>query len=313
MSDHMSNDEIRRQLREADGLHREAMPRYDEALKRTFGDDATPAAAKAELVGVPRRRLLTLGGSTILGAAVLAACTKTGQPKEQLAQTGTTPTTGKEGKSENPSSFTTDLTLLRTAQSIEVLAIDVYQKALDSGLLTTTAVADAARLFQSQHRDHAQLLSRTTRDLGGEPYDQANPALLKELEPTIGALDSQAAVVTLAQTLENVAAETYVYAAGVLTTEELRAAIMSIGAVESRHVTVLIGAKTADPLTQVPFAFIKTADAVKVPSDATNAVGSGPVPSNQPTTTTTQATTTTKAGGTGTTVAGGTGTTAVRS
>lgn len=314
MSDHMSNDEIRRQLREADGLHREAMPRYDEALKRTFGDDTTPAAAKAELVGVPRRRLLTLGGSTILGAAVLAACTKTGQPKEQLAQTGTTPTTGKDGHSENPSSFTTDLTLLRTAQSIEVLAIDVYQKALDSGLLTTTAVADAARLFQSQHRDHAQLLSRTTRDLGGEPYDQANPALVKELEPTIGALDSQAAVLKLAQTLENVAAETYVYAAGVLTTEELRAAIMSIGAVESRHVTVLIGAQTDDPLTQVPFAFIKTADAVKVPSDATKAVGSGPVPSNQPTTTTTQATTTTKAGGgTGTTTAGGTGTTAVRS
>lgn len=313
MSDRMSNDEIRRQLREAEQAQAEALPRWREALRRTFDGSAdAPTAAKAELVGVPsRRRLLTLGGSSVLGAAVLAACTKTGQPKEQLAQTGTTPTTKKADETAGRGSFTDDLTLLRSAQSIEVLAIDVYQKAIDSGLLTTAAIADAAKLFQSQHRDHAGLLDRTTRDLGGQPYTQPNPVLADSIKAKVDALQTENDVVALALSLENVASESYTYASGWLTTEDLRAAITSIGAVEARHVTVLIGAESpGQPTLQVPFAFIKTADAVKLKGDAANAVGSGPVPANQPaTTTTTGKTTTTKAGGTGTTTAGGTGTT----
>ena len=314
MTDAMSNDEIRRQLREAEAAHAEAMPLADEAMKRAFGDEGVPTEAKAELLGVPsRRRLFRLGGSAVLGAAVLAACTKTGEPKEQLAQTGTTPTTAKADPSKPAGSFTDDLTLLRTAQSIEVLAIDTYQKAIDANGLLTGALLDTIKLFQSQHRDHAGLIERTTRDLGGEPYTQPNPVLAKAIEETASAISSAADVVKLAKQLESVAAETYVYSSGLLTTEQLRAAIMSIGAVEGRHITVLIGyAQPNQPLVQVPFAFIRTADAVKLKGEASNAVGSGPVPSRQPTTTTTAAPTTTSAGGsggTGTTTAGGTGTT----
>ena len=41
-----------------------------------------------------------------------------------------------------------DVTILRTASSIEVLAVAVYQTAIDSGLVKTAAIGDAAKLFQ---------------------------------------------------------------------------------------------------------------------------------------------------------------------
>lgn len=314
MTDPMSNDEIRRQLREADAAHREAMPLADEAMKQAFGDGgAVPAEAKAELLGVPsRRRLFRLGGSAVLGAAVLAACTKTGDPKEQLAQTGTTPTTAKADASKPAGSYTDDLTLLRTAQSIEVLAVDTYQKAIAANGLLTGSLLDTIKLFQSQHQDHAGLIERTTKDLGGEPYTQPNPVLSTAIQESVNGLSSSADVVKLAKQLESIAAETYVYSSGILTTEALRQAIMSIGAVEGRHITVLIGySEPNQPLVQVPFAFIRTADAVKLKGEASKAVGPGKVPDRQPATTTTvEATTATTTGGTGTTKAGSTGTTA---
>ena len=52
-----------------------------------------------------------------------------------------------------------DLALARTAASLEKLAVDTYQTGIDSGLVTTMAIADAATLFQSHHQEHLDALN----------------------------------------------------------------------------------------------------------------------------------------------------------
>jgi hypothetical protein len=259
-----SRDEVRRQLRESAREHEGAMPRWREALARTFEPGSTTSTrAKRQVLGLPdRRRFLTAGGLTLATSALLVACGDSGDDGS-IPVSGTLPVPGEEGATPTTTpeqGQETDLTLLRTAQSIEVLAVDTYQAAIDSGLVTTPAIADAAQLFQQQHREHADLVAETTTEAGGEPYDQPNEYLSTEVvEPALGVLDGEEGIVSLALALENTAAQTYVFAAELLTTPDLRQAVMSIGATEARHVSVLFTVQNQPP---VPFAFMPRRDAV---------------------------------------------------
>ena len=259
----INRDEVRRQLSASKQDQAEAMPRFREALKWAFDrDGGASEAARSTLVGVPSRRsFLTVGGATVLGSAVLVGCGKS--TKKVLPVSGTSIPEPASTTTTAPGSAELDLTLLRTAQSIEVLAVQTYQKAIDSGLLTATAL-DAIKLFQSQHTEHGGLLSTATKDAGGTPYDTANPFLdVEVITPALAAATTEAALIKLAVILENTAAQTYVQAGGVLTTPDLRAAIMSIGATEARHLTVLFGLQAANP---VPLPLMPTRDAA--PADS---------------------------------------------
>ncbi len=259
-----NRDELRRQLAESRRDHAESMPRFREALKELFsGEHRGADAHKAQLLGVPSRRaFLTIGGATVVGSAILVGCGQ--QPPNQIAQTGTTPVQPSSTTTTSPSSHATDLSMMMTASSIEVLAIQTYQKGLDSGLLTTPGIKSAIELFQSQHTDHANLLYTTTSDNGGVPYKTANPYLSYEVvNPALLTVKTEADIVTLATELENLAAQTYTQAAGVLTTPTLRAALSSIGATESRHLTALY---LAQELVPVPLPIGSTAKAT--PADS---------------------------------------------
>ena len=59
-----------------------------------------------------------------------------------------------------------DLALARTAASLEQLAVDTYQTGIDSGLVTTMAIADAAVLFQSHHQAHLDALNGANVNVG---------------------------------------------------------------------------------------------------------------------------------------------------
>ena len=158
----ISRDEVRRHLAAAKVEQRAAMAPWRDALMRIFaGDGALPVSseAKAGMLGVPNRRgFFKIGGATLLGAAVLAACGGDDED-HSVAESGGgqgTTTTAAEGAAEN------DLTLLRTASSLEVLAVETYDRAIESGLVTTQAVADAAQLFRDQHDEHAAALQGAT-------------------------------------------------------------------------------------------------------------------------------------------------------
>ena len=205
----IERDQIRRELRASQEDQRSAMKLWREALQRVFGGGGAaaeiPVEAKAQLLGVPspgRRHLFKLGGATVLGAVVLAAC---GDSNDEVGQTGTTAgggsaTTGTSGGGNS----NMDLVLLRTASSLEVLAVETYDAAIASGLVTTMAIADAAKLFRDQHDEHAKQLQSATTDAGGDAYTEANPFLKAEVvDPALAGLKNETDVVSFALVLED--------------------------------------------------------------------------------------------------------------
>jgi len=234
-----SRDEVRRQLRAANAEHQASMGPWQEALKRIFGgDDEVPGAAKAQLLGVPTRRgFLKIGGATVFGAAVLAACGSDAAPDVAESGAGAATTT-----TADPAVTEFDTNLLRTATSLEILAVNTYQTGIDSGLIGNADVLDAFTLFRDQHDDHRGALQQATEDYAGTgtAYEDTNRFLQDTvITPALDALTDEESLLNLALRLETLAAESYVWAAGELSTTRLRQAIMGIGGTEGRHQAVL--------------------------------------------------------------------------
>lgn len=253
--------ELRRRLVEADQVQREVLPRWRAQLTHLFGPGdrgrghRMPAAVRAELLGVPgRRQFLRIGGTTIAGAAVLAACapdhtdvaeTGTTQPPDTASSTtvGTTTTTEPTEETET-ANRETNLSLLRTATSLELLAVDVYETVIEQveagDLRLDAGVVDAARLFRDHHDEHAGELQGATRSLDGEAFEEPNAYVLETVvTPALPTLTDEARVVAFARDLELTAAATYTESMGSLTTAELRQTFIGIGSVEARHAAAL--------------------------------------------------------------------------
>ena len=71
-----SRDELRREARDTQRSHDEAMRPWSSALSRIFGSRDLDGDTKADLVapGLGRRGFMKVGGLTLASAAVLAAC-----------------------------------------------------------------------------------------------------------------------------------------------------------------------------------------------------------------------------------------------
>jgi Ferritin-like domain len=275
----INGDELRREAAEIDIEHRRAMPMLRDALARIFGGDGNLSEdqrARAVL-GMDRRSALKLGGVVLLGGAVMAACgsdntnSSAGAATTGAATTGA-PTTGAATTAPAASATTAaaaaasgDVTILRTASSIEELAVAAYQTAIDSGLVKTAAIGDAAKLFQSQHKEHSAQFQAATKAAGGQPFTMPNPAVLAAIKPMVDALKDEKGVVALAFELETAAAQAYQSYVGTFTDPKLNPAIMAVGGVEARHAAVLaqvlnsLGDTSAMP---VPKAFQVTDNAV---------------------------------------------------
>ena len=225
-------DFINRELRDIDRAHQSVLGRYRSAIARLASGSATvPTAARQELLsgGLSRRQLLTLGSATVVTSAVFGACASNGAS----VATATSTTTTLPGSQM-------DVTILRTASSIEALAVAVYQKAIDSGLIKTQPLQTAAQLFQTQHSQHGDLFQRATIDAGGKPFTDPNPVLMQQLvAPRLAALKVESDVIGLAYDLEKLAADTYQNDVGSFANKSLNATIMQVGGIEARHVAVL--------------------------------------------------------------------------
>ncbi len=252
-----SSDFVRRAAKETQVDHLSVMRSVKELVARLFsGESAESPVAKADFAtgGLNRRRFIQVGGLTVATAAVFGACgtDDTGQAPSGDAGAATKP---------NPADARGDIQILRTASSLEVLAVDVYDKAIKSGLVKTPAVGDAATLFQTQHQEHAQMFQGATKKLGGTPMTEANPVLAQSLDAPIAALTDETSVVQLALMLEQAAAATYQSSVGQFKDLKLNQAAMSVGGVEARHAAVLAGVLKQP---QVPRAF-QTKDGAVAP------------------------------------------------
>jgi rubrerythrin len=275
----LNQDELRREAAATEVEHRAAMPRFRETLSRLFGGDSSmneDDRARAVL-GMDRRGVLKLGGVVLLGGVVMAACGSDNSSSASSATTtattagSTAATTATTAAASAPTAAaaaaaTGDVVILRTASSIEELAVAAYQTAINSGLVTTAAIGDAAKLFQAQHMEHSAYFQAATKAAGGEPFTMANPAILAAIQPMIAALKDEKGVVALAFELETAAAQSYQSYVGTFSDPKLNPAIMAVGGVEARHAAVLsqvlnsLGDTTTMP---VPKAFQVTDNAVK--------------------------------------------------
>jgi rubrerythrin len=203
-------------------------------MKMTMNDNTSTNTSSFN-----RRSFLRIGGLTATSAAVLAACG--GESHSDIARIGLSPETTAL-KTEH----VTDEVLLRTAMSVEYLAIDTYNAVTKANVLTGDAAKalDVAKAFIADHTNHAAALESLLVARGGKPYKEANPRMMSlYIEPALALVvesDTPAAdALAFAHALETLAASTYQNFVAQISEPALRADAMVIGAQEARHATVL--------------------------------------------------------------------------
>jgi Ferritin-like domain len=147
----------------------------------------------------------------------------------------------------------TDIQMLQTSAAIENLAVSTYKTALTlpyiGGSTANPVVKAFAQTTMGQHTQHAQAFNSATKALGGKAQTNPDPKYLPVVNSAVTAIskDSPAAgalaVVDLAMTLENVAAETYVNNCPMYSDANAKTITASIMGVEAQHVATLIAVK----------------------------------------------------------------------
>jgi rubrerythrin len=154
---------------------------------------------------------------------------------------------GQEALAKGGKSAASDVRILNSALGAELEAIAAYQVGADSGLLQKP-VLDLALTFQGQHKEHAEILSKTIAKLGGKPVSAKD----KYSFPT-DTLKTQADVLRFAATLEKGAVSAYLGAVPVFGDRDLAKAAASILGDEAMHWAILRNALGEAP---VPSAFM---------------------------------------------------------
>ncbi len=143
----------------------------------------------------------------------------------------------------------TDVQVLQTASSIEVLAVSTYKTALTLPYIGGSAANPVIKAFATttmgQHADHLAAFQAATTALGGTKQAKPDPAFVPVVQKAVTSItkasDSAGAllVVGLALELENIAAETYVNNMSLLANANAKKVTASIMGVEAQHVAIL--------------------------------------------------------------------------
>ena len=183
-------------------------------------------------IRVPRRSFLGTSGLILSGTAVALLAGNTALAK---------------GGKANGEAGADDVSILNSALGAELEAIAAYQVGAESGLLQKP-VLDLALTFQGHHKEHAELLGKTIRTLGGK----AVSAKSKYTFPT-DTLKNQADVLRFAAGLEKGAVSAYLGAVPIFGNRDLAKAAASILGDEAMHWAILRNALGETP---VPSAFM---------------------------------------------------------
>jgi hypothetical protein len=233
----ISEAELGRLTRELDEAHQEAVPK----MRASAGDllDDVRAADSALNRSSASRRGLLLGAGGLATAVTLAACTS-GSGTATVNATGSGPASGPA----SPSTYTGDLKVVALAVALENQAVGAYTAALAAAKAkklgnVPPAVATFATTAMSQHAEHAAVWNSVLTGAGKPAIHNVplsnQPATLKALASATNASE----VAKLALSLENQAAQTYLFAtynvksaAGIMTAA-------TISPVEAMHAAIL--------------------------------------------------------------------------
>ncbi len=188
-----------------------------------------------------RRDALKLGGLTISAAAFVAACGTGRTGDDAPGRVGFAPPV--EELENYP---VDDAVMLRTASSLELTAIAVYEAVLDTGLLDGELTALVERLIEN-HQMVADEMGQLTESVGGVAWECTNPWYMdRTVNPLLEAvLDSDNPlrdIVNTAVVLENIAAATHQTLAIELTDADAASATLSAAKLESRHSAYIVAA-----------------------------------------------------------------------
>jgi rubrerythrin len=225
-------------------------------------DDPRPqdgALRQLENDPASRKRFLKMVGTGGAGALALlvAAC---GSDDNSGSNTGSNAGSGGSSSGGSTSTSTSgtdqfgkgDVGIAKYALTLEYLEADFYKQAAESGMLKGQAL-ELGKEFGEQEQQHVDALESMLKKLG-----QTLPDKPKGKFP----LDSQASILKLAATVENLGAAAYLGQADKIKDPEILAAALSIHSVEARHASAL---NTALGMTVTPDGgFAKPASADEV-------------------------------------------------
>lgn len=235
-----------------------------------------------------RREVLRIGGFSVATAAVISACGE--HERGQVGRVGTAGTT-----SSLPQAVVTNVTLLRTASSIEHSVISVYDQVIGNSELLDAKYDDMAKRLRDDHAAAAKAIETLTTDASGEAWTCGNPKfddvivtpvlnrITKGSEATATASavepsdDPHRDILHFLHGLESVTAAMYQSFVPQFSAADLRAEGMTAGVRSARHAALL--ALTINP--DRPGGLVNFTDAV-------NAEPASPPTTAAATTTTTQ-------------------------
>ena len=227
---------------ESQDLHSDAMRRTVASLDGLVDEGRQARAGKSwsleQAISEPSRNSVV--GPVAVAGGILAA---TGFAAA-LAALASTPAFA---------SSATDVQILQTAASIENLAVSTYTTALTLPYIGGSSANAVVKAFVtttlSQHRQHGQAFNSAIKALGGAQQSSPHPKYVPVVNSAVASITKDTttagmmAVVDLAMTLENVAAETYVNNCSMLSDSNAKAITASIMGVEAQHVAVLSAVK----------------------------------------------------------------------
>jgi hypothetical protein len=237
----VSEAALGRMTRDLDEAHREAYP-HMQANAAEFTEELHDTAGTTRPGHAMARRGFLLGTGGVAVALALAACSSSNSGG--TTSTKSAPMTGSPAAAGGSSKYIGDLKVVALATALENQAVGAYQAALaaaQAGKLGTVppAVATFVQTAMSQHQDHAKAWNAVLTGAGVPAITTVplsnQPATLKALSGASTVAD----VATLALELENQAAETYLFAAGNVSSAGGIATAASIAPVESMHAAIL--------------------------------------------------------------------------
>ncbi|WP_369184929.1 ferritin-like domain-containing protein [Streptomyces sp. Y1] len=233
----ISEAELGRLTRDMHEAHQETLP-----AMRASALDLTEEIRARKAAGEPRdagRRRFLLGAGGAAVALTLAACSSSKSGSSASSSGASMPASGSAS-----GQYTGDLKVVALATALENQAVGAYQAALtaaQAGKLGTVppAVATFITTAQAQHADHAKAWNAVLTG-AGKPAITDVP--LSNQAATVQALNAATDVGTVAKlalSLEDQAAQTYLFATYNVTSPGGIATAATIAPVEAMHAAIL--------------------------------------------------------------------------
>jgi hypothetical protein len=237
----ISEGQLRSMTADMDEMHHATLPVMKEALAEWSELHQQMRSGIAKVV--PSRRGFLMGAGVALGGLALAACGSSSKSSTGAGGSTTTPTSGTS--TSTGGKLTGDLAVVALAASLENLAVQTYAagiSAATAGKLGAVppAVVTFAQTAKSHHTQHAQAWNAVLAG-AGKPMVTGVDKTVKDavVDPAFAKVSDVGGLATLALTLENVAAATYLEAISVVTAPAGIKTAATIEPVELQHAAIL--------------------------------------------------------------------------